>query len=83
MSDGDARFTLALWKQLQAELGTQLTFSTTFHPQIGGQSEQTIQTLEDMLIACVMDFPGTWDKKVALMEFTYNNSYHTSIRMSS
>ena len=82
MSDCDARFTSALWKQLQAELGTQLKFSTASHPQTDGQSERTIQTLEDMLRACVMDFPRAWDEKVALIEFAYNNSYHTSIGMS-
>ena len=52
-----------------------LRFSTTFHPQIDGQSERTIQTLEDMLRASASDFSGNWDKQVPLMEFAYNNSY--------
>ena len=58
VSDRDGRFTSALWKQLQAELGTQLRFSTASHPETDGQSERTIQTLEDMLRTCVLDFPG-------------------------
>ncbi|GJZ12258.1 putative reverse transcriptase domain-containing protein [Tanacetum coccineum] len=61
-------------------LGTQLDMSTTYHPQTDGQSERTIQTLEDMLRACMIDFGKSWDKHLPLMEFTYNNSYHTSIK---
>ncbi|GJZ01749.1 putative reverse transcriptase domain-containing protein [Tanacetum coccineum] len=54
--------------------------STAYHPQTDGQSERTIQTLEDMLRACVIDFSGSWDVHLPLAEFSYNNSYHTSIR---
>ncbi|GKF56132.1 putative reverse transcriptase domain-containing protein [Tanacetum coccineum] len=54
--------------------------STAYHPQTDGQSERTIQTLEDMLRACVMDFGGSWDTYLPLIEFSYNNSYHTSIK---
>ncbi|GJY64704.1 putative reverse transcriptase domain-containing protein [Tanacetum coccineum] len=54
--------------------------STTYHPQTDKQSERTIQTLEDMLRACVIDFGGSWDVHLPLAEFSYNNSYHTSIR---
>ncbi|GJY93493.1 putative reverse transcriptase domain-containing protein [Tanacetum coccineum] len=54
--------------------------STTYHPQTGGQSERTIQTLEDMLRAYVLDFGKSWDKHLPLVEFSYNNSYHTSIK---
>ncbi|GJZ63267.1 putative reverse transcriptase domain-containing protein [Tanacetum coccineum] len=54
--------------------------STAYHPQIDGQSERTIQTLEDMLRACVMDFGKGWDRHLPLVEFSYNNSYHTSIK---
>ncbi|GKA72785.1 putative reverse transcriptase domain-containing protein [Tanacetum coccineum] len=50
------------------------------HPQKDGQSERTIQTLEDMLRACVIDFGGSWDVHLPLVEFSYNNSYHSSIR---
>ncbi|GJU07210.1 putative reverse transcriptase domain-containing protein [Tanacetum coccineum] len=54
--------------------------STAYHPQIDGQSERKIQTLEDMLRACMIDFGGNWDVHLPLAEFSYNNSYHTSIR---
>jgi hypothetical protein len=54
--------------------------STTYHPQTGGQSERTIQTLEEMLRACVIEFGGSWDVHLPLMEFSYNNSYHASIK---
>ncbi|GJU88279.1 putative reverse transcriptase domain-containing protein [Tanacetum coccineum] len=60
--------------------GTRLDMSTTYHPQTDGQSERTIQTLEDMLHACVLDFGKGWDKHLPLVEFSYNNSYHTSIK---
>ena len=56
--------------------------STTFHPQTDGQAEMTIQTLEDMLRACVIDFQGSWDEHLPLIEFAYNNSYHASIEMA-
>ena len=62
-------------------MGTRLNLSTAYHPQTDGQSERTIQTLEDMLRACVIDLGGSWDTHLALMEFSYNNSYHTSIQM--
>ncbi|WMV25090.1 hypothetical protein MTR67_018475 [Solanum verrucosum] len=55
---------------------------TTFHPQTDWQSERTIQVLEDMLRACVIDFGGHWDKFLPLCEFTYNNSYHSNIDMA-
>ncbi|GJT35468.1 putative reverse transcriptase domain-containing protein [Tanacetum coccineum] len=54
--------------------------STAYHPQTDGQSERTIQTLDDMLRACVIDFGGSWDVRLPLAEFSYNNSYHLSIR---
>ncbi|GJX37486.1 putative reverse transcriptase domain-containing protein [Tanacetum coccineum] len=54
--------------------------TTAYHPQTNGQSERTIQTLEDMLRACVMDFGKGWDRHLPLIEFSYNNSYHTSIK---
>ncbi|GJS85021.1 putative reverse transcriptase domain-containing protein [Tanacetum coccineum] len=60
-------------------LGTKLHMSTAYHPKTEGQSERTIQTLEDMLRACVMDFGGSWDTHLPLVEFSYNNSYHTSL----
>ncbi|GJT75347.1 putative reverse transcriptase domain-containing protein [Tanacetum coccineum] len=80
ISDRDARFTSCLWQTFQKALGTRLDMSTAYHPQTDGQSERTIQTLEDMLRACVIDFGGSWDVHLPLAEFSYNNSYHTSIR---
>nr|GEZ95452.1 retrovirus-related Pol polyprotein from transposon 17.6 [Tanacetum cinerariifolium] len=61
-------------------LDTKLNMSTTYHPETDGQSEHTIQTLKDMLRACVMDFGGSWDTHLPLVEFSYNNSYHKNIK---
>ncbi|GKC11938.1 putative reverse transcriptase domain-containing protein [Tanacetum coccineum] len=80
ISDRDGRFTSHCWQSVQKALGTRLDMSTAYHPQIDGQSERTIQTLEDMLRACVIDFGGSWDVHLPLAELSYNNSYHTSIR---
>ncbi|GKD22897.1 putative reverse transcriptase domain-containing protein, partial [Tanacetum coccineum] len=80
ISDRDGRFTLRCWQTVQKALGTRLDMSTAYHPQTDGQSERTIQTLEDMLRACVIDFDGSWDVHLPLAEFSYNNSYHLSIR---
>ncbi|GKE97644.1 putative reverse transcriptase domain-containing protein, partial [Tanacetum coccineum] len=54
--------------------------STAYHPQTDSQSERTIQTLEDMLCACVIDFKSSWDRHLPLVEFSYNNSFHASIK---
>nr|GEX07424.1 putative reverse transcriptase domain-containing protein [Tanacetum cinerariifolium] len=78
--DRDGQFASHLWQALQEVLGTKLHMSTTYHPESDGQSERTIQTLKDMLRACVMDFGGSWDTHLPLVEFSYNNSYHTSIK---
>nr|GEZ20051.1 hypothetical protein [Tanacetum cinerariifolium] len=67
---------------VQEALGTWLDMSTAYHPQTDGQSERTIQTLEDMLRACILDFEGSWDVHLPLVEFSYNNSYHSSVRCS-
>ena len=80
ISDRDGRFTSRFWQSLQKALGTQLDMSTAYHPQTDGQSERTIQTLKDMLRACVIDFGNRWDLHLPLAEFSYNNSYHTSIK---
>ena len=79
--DRDSRLTSHFWKSFQKALGSDLAFSTAFHPQTDGQSERTIQTLEDMLRTCVMGFKGSWDNYLSLVEFAYNNSYHASIGM--
>ncbi|GJS72245.1 putative reverse transcriptase domain-containing protein [Tanacetum coccineum] len=80
ISDRDSRFTSRFWQSMQEALGTRLDMSTAYHPQTDGQSERTIQTLEDMLRACVLDFGGSWDVHLLLVEFSYNNSYHSSVR---
>ena len=82
VSDRDPRFTSKFWKELQSTLGTKLKFSTAFHPQTDGQSERLIQVLEDMLRGCVMEFTGSWDRYIPLMEFAYNNSYQSNIGMA-
>ena len=82
VSDRDPRFTSRFWKELQSALGTRLNFSTTFHPQTDEQSERLIQVLEDMLRGCVMEFTRSWDRYIPLMEFSYNNSYQSSIGMA-
>ena len=75
MFDSDPWFTSRFLKELQSALGIQLNFSTAFHPQIDGQFERVIQVLEDMLRGYVLDFLGSWDRYISLMEFAYNNSY--------
>nr|GEU87203.1 putative reverse transcriptase domain-containing protein [Tanacetum cinerariifolium] len=80
ISDRDSRFTSRFWQSMQEALGTRLDMSTTYHPQTDGQSERTIQTLKDILRACVLDFRGSWDVHLLLVEFSYNNSYHSSVR---
>ncbi|GJX69283.1 putative reverse transcriptase domain-containing protein [Tanacetum coccineum] len=79
ISDRDGRFALHFYRSLHKALGPRLDMSITYHPKTDGQSERTIQTLEDMLHACVLDFGKGWDKHLPLVEFSYNNSNHTSI----
>ncbi|GJT44341.1 putative reverse transcriptase domain-containing protein [Tanacetum coccineum] len=78
--DRDPRFASNFWRSLQNALGTSLDMSTAYHPQTDGQSERTIQTLEDMLRACAIDFGKGWVNHLPLVEFSYNNSYHASIK---
>nr|GEU51722.1 putative reverse transcriptase domain-containing protein [Tanacetum cinerariifolium] len=80
ISDRDGRFTSLFWQALHKALGTRLDMSTAYNPETDGQSERTIQTLEDMLRACVIDFGKSWDRHLPLVEFSYNNNYHTSIK---
>ena len=82
VSDRDPRFTSRFWTSLQQALGTKLRLSSAYHPQTDGQTERTIQSLEDLLRACVIEDRGNWDKILPLIEFTYNNSYHSSIGMA-
>ncbi|GJU93461.1 DNA/RNA polymerases superfamily protein [Tanacetum coccineum] len=83
VSDRDPKFTSHFWKGLQKAWGTRLKFSTAFHPQTDGQSERTIQTLEDMLRACALEWTGCWDEYLCLVEFAYNNSWHASIKAAT
>ncbi|GJT42484.1 reverse transcriptase domain-containing protein [Tanacetum coccineum] len=78
--DKVGRFTSNIWRSFQKDLGTDLSMSTAYHPETDGQNERTIQTLEDMLRACVIDFGKGWVKHFPLAEFSYNNSYHASIK---
>nr|GEZ51972.1 putative reverse transcriptase domain-containing protein [Tanacetum cinerariifolium] len=80
ISDRDLRFTSNFWRSLQNALGTRLDMSTAYHPKTDGQSERTIQTLEDMLHACEINFENGWVNHLPLVEFSYNNNYHASIK---
>ena len=71
-----------LLEEFPKDYGDQLMMNTTFHPQIDGHSERTIQVLEDMLRACVLDLKGSWEEHLPLVEFAYNNSYQTNIQMT-
>ena len=77
--DRGLRFTVNFWRSFQKAMGTRLTMSTTFHPQTDGQSKRTIQVLENMLRACVLDHKGSWEEHLPLAEFAYNNSYQANI----
>ncbi|GJR55484.1 putative reverse transcriptase domain-containing protein [Tanacetum coccineum] len=77
ISDRDNRFTSRFWQSLQKALGTRLDMINAYLPQTDGQSERTIQTLEDMLRACVIDFSNGWDMHLPLVEFSYNNNSPT------
>ncbi|GJT75563.1 putative reverse transcriptase domain-containing protein [Tanacetum coccineum] len=83
ISDLDSHFALRFWQSMQEVLGTQLDMSTTYDPQTDGQSKSTILTLKDKLRAYVLDFEGSWDVHLPLVEFSYNNSYHYSIRLKA
>jgi len=78
----DTRFMSKFWKAFQKALGTRVNLSIAYHPQTDGQPERMIQTLEDMLRACVLDWGRNWEKYLRLVEFAYNNSFQASIGMS-
>ena len=80
--DRDPRFTSRFWKSFQSAMGSRLDFSTAFHPQTDGQTERVNQVIEDMLRACMLDFKGSWEEHLPLVEFAYNNSYQASIRIA-
>nr|GEW26462.1 putative reverse transcriptase domain-containing protein [Tanacetum cinerariifolium] len=80
--DRDPRFTLNFWRAFQKAMGTRLDMSTAYHPETDEQSERTIQTLEDIIRACVIDFGNSSERHLPLVEFSYNNSYHASIKVA-
>ena len=82
ISDRGHQFTSYFWKSFRIGLGTEVKINTTFNPQMDGHVERIIQTLEDMLRFCVIDFKGSWDDDFLLIEFSYNNNYHSSIQMA-
>jgi len=82
VSDRDPCFTSRFWQALQSAMGSRLSMSSAYHPQTDGQSKRTIQSLEDLLQTCVLDHLGAWDEVLPLVEFTYNNSFHTGIGMA-
>ncbi|GJY31937.1 putative reverse transcriptase domain-containing protein [Tanacetum coccineum] len=75
ISDRDSKFTTHFWQSLNKALGTQLAMSMAYHPQTDGQSERTIQTLEDMLRTCVIDFGKGWDRHLPLVEFSHKKLF--------
>ena len=82
ISDRGTQFVAMFWEQLQEALGTKLIWSSAYHPQTDGQTKRVNQILEDMLWACVIRYDKNWDKCLALAEFSYNNSYQTSLKMA-
>ena len=82
VSDRRTQFTSKFWNQLHETLGTRLEFSTSFHPQTDGQTERVNQILEDMLRACALDYGSSWDDNLPYADFSYNNSYQSSLKMA-
>jgi transposase InsO family protein len=80
--DIGSQFTSRFWRSIHENMNTKLNFSTTYHPQTDGQTERTNQVLEDMLRACALQHGGSWDKSLPYAEFSYNNSYQASLKMS-
>jgi hypothetical protein len=80
--DRGSQFIARFWEQLYASLETHLIHSLTYHSQTNGQTERVNQILEDMLRACVMEYPGSWDKNLSWAKFSYNNSYQESLKMA-
>jgi hypothetical protein len=82
ISNHGAQFIARFWEQLQHALETKLIRSSAYHPQTDGQTERINQILEDMLRACILQYDKNWDKCLSLTEFSYNNSYQTSLKMA-
>jgi transposase InsO family protein len=82
VSDQGTQFTSHFWQKLHEALSTHLNFSLAYHPQTDGQTKRTNQVLEDMLRACALQYKSGWDKRLPYAEFSYNNSYQASLKMS-
>lgn len=81
ISDRDSRFTSRLWEILHEAMGTKLRLSSSYHPQTKGQTKKTIESLEYLIMACVLEEGDSWDTYSYLIEFTHNNNFHSSIGM--
>jgi transposase InsO family protein len=81
--DRGSQFTSHFWQQLQEALGTHLKFSSTYHPQTDGHTERTNQILENILRACALQDKSGWDRRLPYAEFSYNNSYQASLKISA
>ena len=82
VSDRDPLFSSRFWQSLQMALGTELNLSTAYHPQTDGQTERVNRVLEDLLRACIVHFGDSWEDHLPLFEFSYNNSFQSSIGMA-
>ena len=82
VSDRDTKFTSYFWRELFKGFGTNLNSSTTYHPQSYGHKKRVNQVIEDMLKMYVMDKPSKWEDYLHLLDFSYNNGYQASLRMS-
>jgi hypothetical protein len=82
VSDRGPQFTAQFWKNLHASMGTELNYSTAFHPQTDGQTERVNQVLEDLLRACVLTYGSDWETSLSYVEFSYNNGYQASLKMA-
>ena len=82
ISDRYVKFTSTFWKEMFAEINTNLNFSMSYHPQTDGQIERTNQIIEDTLCMYVRTKPNKWEDYLHLVEFAYNNGYQTSAKLS-
>jgi transposase InsO family protein len=82
ISDRGSQFTSRFWKGFHENMDTKLNFSSAYHPQTDGQTERTNQVLEDMLRACTLQHGSSWDKSLPYAEFSYNNNYQASLKVS-
>ena len=80
--DRGTQFTSIFWKSFQKGLGTTVKLIYVFHPQMDGQAERTIQTLKDIIRVCITNFKVSWDRHLPLVEFSYNNNFHSAISMA-